>query len=566
MNRLSPEPEPRCRPRSTTHAKWPVPILALLVAAGCGGDDKSAGGSGGSANPGGAGSGGVTSSGGGWASGGTETGGAAGGSAAAAGAGASAGSSGAAGGGAGSAGAGSGGASGSQTLNYSADNTTELLNPERGWMLRGDESVFAKARGGDSDHPQGYSVVWSDMGSSPWNGSTGTPFRLDNYKTQNLPATLLQKLEAVFAAARTSGVKLKLRFAYNYSGSGDDTTKSWMITHIGQLGPVLTANADVIASMDMGFVGRWGELNGSTKLVSSTQPWWQEPWISARNEVLNALLAGTPKWLSIGNRYPLFVRQRFGESSYAMNLSAKFSGTDQSRVGWYNDCIWTDKTNTGTYSFDVSEARGNLDRDTFEKIGRYAATSGETCSSAGLSAYNTCSAVLADMALINGPDTLFRKYWVDIYNRWITDGCYSEISRRLGYRLQLVSATLPTHVEAGSSASATLVIRNSGFGKVYNPRPIDLVFVGAAGSFTARLSADARKELPLAGDTSTHTWSFTVPAGLQSGKSYALHLRLPDPSGKLEKDNRYAIRLANGGGIWDGSTGRHDLGASVTAP
>lgn len=458
---------------------------------------------------------------------------------------------------------GSAGSAGQQSRTYAADDTTTLLNPERGWMLRGSQSIFANARAGDSDHPEGYSVIWSDMGSAPWDGSKGSPFRLDNYKEKALPASLLNELASVFDAARSAGIKVKVRFAYNYSGSGADTTKAWMVSHIGQLGPVLTGNAEAIASMDLGFIGLWGELHGSTSLVNSTQPWWLEPWISARNEVLNALLGATPKWLSIGNRYPLFVRQRFGDPGYAMNVSGAFSGSDQSRVGWYNDCLWTDKSNTGTYSYDVSTQRGDLDRDTFEKIGRYAATSGESCSSAGLTSYSTCSAVLADMALLNGPDTLFRKYWTGMYDRWTKDGCYDEISRRLGYRLQLVSATLPTKINAGSPLSVTLDVRNTGFGKVYNPRPIDLVFVGPGGSFTARLSDDARKHLPLGGQTIKHEWSATAPAGLQPGQSYALFLRLPDPSSKLSPDSRYAIRLANAGGIWNVQTARHDLGASV---
>ena len=60
-------------------------------------------------------------------------------------------------------------------------------------------------------------------------------------------------------------------------------------------------------------------------------------------------------------------------------------------------------------------------------------------------------------------------------------------------------------------------------------------------------------ELPLAGETVTATCTAEAPAALQSGQSYELYLRLPDPSERLEADNRYAIRLANAGGVQNNS-------------
>jgi Domain of unknown function (DUF4832)/Domain of unknown function (DUF4874) len=445
-----------------------------------------------------------------------------------------------------------------QVVTYQPDDSTDFINPERGWMERYGKSKFPGARGsGDSDNPVGYAVVWASVNvNDPWNGVSGNPFRLDNYRQARLPDALLEALRSEFAAARAAGIKLKLRFAYNYSSSGTDTSKEWMLTHIGQLGPVLTENADTIASMDAGFIGKWGEMHSSSHIVSTSGGDVQ----AAIAEVVQGLLNATPDTLSVGVRYPRIVRNLFGDPGYEMPLGQAFSGSKQSRVGWFNDCLWSNKVNTGTYS--SSSPSFEKDRDTFEKVGRYAATSGESCSVGGLNDYNSCAAVLNDMAAIGGPDTLFRGYWKDMYSRWIGQGCYQEVSKRLGYRLSLLKATLPVAVNAGQPMTVKLQIQNSGFGKVYNKRPLDLVFVGADQVLTARLTPDARSKLPLAGQTVESEWTVAAPAGLKAGQIYQLHLRLPDPSNRLEADTRYAIRLANRN-LWDPATGRHNLGASA---
>jgi hypothetical protein len=443
-----------------------------------------------------------------------------------------------------------------QIVTYQPDDTTDFTNPERGWMDRHGKARFPDARGsGDDDNPVGYSVVWTSV-SDPWNGVSGNPFRLDYYRQAYLPDSLLDALRSEFAAARAAGIKLKVRFAYNYSGSGTDTSKEWMLIHIGQLGPVLTENADTIAAMDAGFVGKWGEMHGSSHIVSTSGGDVQ----AAIAEVVQGLLNATPDTLSVGVRYPRIVRNLFGDPGYATALGQAFSGSKPSRVGWFNDCLWSSKGNTGTYS--TSSPSFEKDRDTFEKVGRYASTSGESCSAGGLNEYSTCSAVLRDMAAVGGPDTLFRGYWKAMYSRWISQGCYQEVSKRLGYRLSLLKATLPMVVSAGQPMTVKFQIRNSGFGKVYNKRPLELVFVDADQVLTAQLTPDARSKLPLAGQTVESEWTVAAPAGLKAGQTYQLHLRLPDPSNRLEADTRYSIRLANSD-MWDSATGRHHLGASA---
>lgn len=467
-----------------------------------------------------------------------------------------------------------------QTLTYSRDDVTDFLNPERGWMDRRarQDSRFANARSTTGDpYNTAYTVIWTETFGTPWNGSPGgNPFRLDNYKNSSLPQSLLDELPNWFQAARTAGIKLKIRFMYNYDENGTDTTLVRMQEHIQQLAPVINANRDVIAIMDAGFWGRWGEWNGQwdsqngiqlhlRATSASTTPWWQEPWKSARRALMQTLLDEIHPDIMIGMRNPRAdqgIREKFPD--WQMDLDDRFDASQQSRVGWYNDSLYTGIDNGGTYDYDGGN--GPLDRSVAAWVGQYAATSGETSQvgSGANGADAAGSSVLSEMQTMNGPDLLFRRYFIDHYNRWINDGNYNEISRRLGYRISLLQAVIPTSVTPGSAMTVTLTLQNRGFGKIYNRRPLEMVFVGSNGTFVSVMDADCRKKMPLGSSIVTSEFVFNAPAGLSIGVNYQVYLRLPDPSPSIAANVRYMIRLANPN-MWQSNTGYNSLNATILA-
>jgi len=150
-----------------------------------------------------------------------------------------------------------------------------------------------------------------------------------------------------------------------------------------------------------------------------------------------------------------------------------------------------------------------------------------------------------------------------VLNRWREQGCFDEVDRRLGYRLGLQSGAVTSQVAPGGTLTVDLRMRNDGFGKVYNPRPIDVVLRNTATgeTRTMRAVADARTILPLAGETRDLELSVTVPSNLPAG-SYDVLLALPDAAPTLENDVRYNIRFANVG-TWQESTGLNDLGLTT---
>lgn len=485
-----------------------------------------------------------------------------------------------------------------QIVTYIEDGTTDFINPERGWMERThhDSSKYLNLRSGDTDVPIGYSVNWCFVGykskDAAWGsgvgGTTETPFRLDNYLDQDLPQSLLDELAVVFNRARTAGIKVKARFMYDWGTSDDvndraiDATAYWVMRHMADLATVVNAHRDIILSVE-GFWGAWGEQHRSGYLGTSSPyngsygDWGGPAFRAAYVDVADHALSVFHEDIPFAWRYPwdwggmrLFLDGSDASHpdaetfNFAANRGAK---NPADRTAHFNDCIWTDTSMGGTYedAGDVTAA-SNVTSTNF--------MSGETCGSPGSASQES---YVMDK---NNPrsawglhmDSLYRKYSTAVYDCWKSDSeCgnfIDEFSRLMGYRLVLDSATLPVEVSPGGAFDLGLAIRNVGFGKVYKPRPMNLVFVGPGGPFTTRVSSDTRPVMPLSLESKTLSWTgLTAPTGLQSGEAYSLYLTLPDPDplgNGLAADVRYSIRLANTG-VWDGTTGRHDLGATITA-
>lgn len=426
-----------------------------------------------------------------------------------------------------------------QTISYTVDNTNDFRNPERGWYV---------------DNNNLGSTV---QNAAPVNSVIQYPtlqlhyVNLSAYLGLNtIDSTFLNNLASTMASWRSTGKKAVLRFAYNRDASGTDVSWSRMSGHIDQLAPLWNEYKDVIAVLQAGFIGAWGEMHSSTNGITAAN--------ANGKAFVNKIMDVTPEDMTVQFRTTYWLSTTLPNTNL-LSADDRFTGTKQARMGHYNDCIgagdwWI------TFWGDTPGLTDVQERTYAFNQGRLVSMGGETCDSGGLGAYNDGPRIISDFSAC-GMDYLHSGYWTNMYTKWQGSGHLAEISRRLGYRLSLLSAELPLTVSSGGSFQVKLTIQNSGFGKVYNPRPIDIIF-SAPGkdTITVRLVADARRDLPLGGETKTLTYNATFPSDVESG-SYSMQLALPDKSPNLAADERYAIRLANVG-LW--STGRNSLNASVS--
>ncbi|HET7398010.1 MAG TPA: DUF4832 domain-containing protein [Intrasporangium sp.] len=352
--------------------------------------------------------------------------------------------------------------------------------------------------------------------------------------TDGLSAAYLSQVRADLAAARAAGVKLVVRFAYS-ADSSHDAPADRVITHVRALAPVLNANADVIATLQAGFIGRWGEWYYSDNFASDpARPWLlsDADW-EARDTVLRTLLEATSPSLFVQVRSPS-IKQR---------LLAGAPSAVAARVGIHDDCFLAGTDDYGTFA--TSEDRTWLRAQT-----QTVPMGGETC------VVNTprtqWSSASSELAAYHW-SYLNADYRPEVMSSWGAAGL-DEVRRRLGYRLRLTTVTLPRAAVAGGTLSGQVGLLNDGYAAPFRARPAKLVLRSADGSYGYAIPLDVRTLAPGV----ARTTSFTVPVSVRPG-AYRVLLSLPDPSPTLAAKPAYAIQLANQG-TWDAQTGWNTLG------
>ena len=408
---------------------------------------------------------------------------------------------------------------------YAASDAS-ILNPERGFFTP-------------------YELPGS-AGFSPVRATGNTlvhlNLRLDDWRETDIPRNILDGLQTNFDDIREAGIKAIIRFAYNagpYPDSEPDASKKQILQHIEQLKPLLQKNADVIAWVEAGFIGAWGEWHTSTNGLDN---------LIDKRDILNALLAAIPD-RHVQVRYPANIIEMYPNPTDAV----------KARVAHHNDCFLSSDTDVGTYERDgvITIER---DQKYLAELTRFTPMSGETC--APNPPRSECESALQEMALLHF-SAINEAYHKGILRSWEDGGCMKEINDRLGYRLSLTSADFNEQVKPGGVLNLMINLQNTGFASIINERPVYVVLSPVlsgeggkdAGDFQVRLDFDPRIWEP---GTLSFTAKLHVPSNAKEGE-YQLALWLPDAYESLQKNSQYSVQLANAD-IWDESTGLNVLG------
>ena len=410
---------------------------------------------------------------------------------------------------------------------------------------------------------------------------------LDAFVHSSLSDEFLENLKKDFQIARSSGVKLILRFNYIASvHSGDcpdlekicppygDAPKDIVLQHISQLKPVLHDNADVIAAIQMGFIGIWGEnyytdyfgdasMNGTGRIMDSC---WRD-----RNQVLKALLDAVPGDRMIQVRTPQ-IKQRYvygikaTVTVPALKTNEAFTGKDKSRIGFHNDCFLASADDYGTYydygnSSSPRKSANDVLRNYFSLDSKFVVVGGETCDDT-FSPQNDCEPAghaekeIRDMHY----SYLNTAYNNDVNNDWENGKCMDNIKRKLGYRFVLRSGEFPGKIRAGEKLNIQIRVENIGYASPYNPRPVQLLLRSVADGEIVNFEFKTDIRFWFTGIINLKG-SFLLPGKIKPGK-YELLLNLPDKYKSLAARPEYSIRLANEN-CWESATGYNSLNFSL---
>jgi len=425
---------------------------------------------------------------------------------------------------------------------------TPLANPERGFYRasRGDLDRIDPAFL-DKAYRDGYRLIYARINLEP-------------YRTAALSADYLAKLESGFSAARRAGVKLIVRAVYNYPRGeteyrdAKDPALPMVMRHLAQLKPVLQANADVIAYVQAGFVGAWGEWHTSSNAL--TEP-------VAREAIKNALLDAAPADRFVQFRYPPYIQ------AWAAELPTPSTSIARGfRIGFHNDCFLASHTDVGTFSEDARTRA--VEQAYLDRLGDVAPFGGETCNPAddpGAAPRTACSDILREGARYN-LTYLNADYYRRLFHEvWARGGCQDTVAAKMGYRLALVSVSHAAQAVAGGGFRLDLTGRNDGWARPFNPRVPVLMLRNSVDGALVRLTggADLRSWLP--GESKIMQLAVTLPRTMRRG-TYDLLIAFPDPSARLSNDPRYAIRPANADDSakaqgWDAALGGFRTGTRV---
>jgi hypothetical protein len=419
--------------------------------------------------------------------------------------------------------------------------TADFLNPERGFH---NDIELMKIRDVSNVRRNGYTLSRAYI-------------RLDEYRNSPLPAAFLTQLNQQFQLVRVAGIKVIPRFSYNFPRGKDemanaaDASLDLTIEHIEQLKPILQQNADVIAVLQGGFIGAWGEWHSSSNGLDRPQP---------KAKILTALLTAMPTSRMVQIRYANDIKTNYPQP---LTISNAFRGNRQARVGFKNDCFLANQSDAGTYKPDLPGLKNYI-----SKIAPFIAVGGETCQVTPTEHRSDCPTAQAELARFHWSylNANFNKPDLD---RWRQEGCYNAIAQKLGYRLELVRSTFAPKVQRKRQLTGNFVIKNIGYASPFNPRDLELILRHQPTGKVYRLpilkslskTHDPRFWLPQVGEISVDIRA-TIPQTAPPGR-YDLLLNLPDPMPKLANRPEYAIRLANEQ-TWEAKTGFNSLRRTMT--
>jgi hypothetical protein len=446
-------------------------------------------------------------------------------------------------------------------------------NPERGFYVQkvGWDKVL---------NPTWESLTLEEMRQARRGGYTlmRVYYMIPEFKGKLLSQEFLDTFRQDFKDARTAGVKLIPLFAYSWPSDeywnhperpeNQDAPVTDVVRHIGQLETILDANADVLAFWDAGFIGPWGEWHTSTNGLLGTSNRYDEA-NNKTKQVLTKLLETVPTNRTITLRYVRHKTDVYGTTP--LSTTQAFDGSAKARVGAKNDCFLASYDDWGTYYPD-DPASIQKQKDYLHQDNLFLPQGGETCNAAAdAQPYIDCPNTLSELVYLRY-STLNVGYHPDVLQGWKEGGCYDDISRRFGYRFELVSSSIPAHITRAQNLRMSFAIKNVGFASPYNPRGLAVVLRNKATSQSYRLTLANGNSIPSnrsydprfwqPGTTTTVSVNRALPATLPSG-NYDVLLHLFDPAPRLQNRSVYAIRFANVG-TWESATGYNKLLQTLT--
>ncbi|MBR1741487.1 MAG: DUF4832 domain-containing protein [Lachnospiraceae bacterium] len=432
---------------------------------------------------------------------------------------------------------------GSPLLSYD-ESTDSFENPERGFYV----PALLKLKESDSSVPE----------SALKNNLTHLKVDISDFggTGKKLSEGALDALDETLRLIKENGGTAVIRFAYDDYFSGSTVSEpdlKMMRTHIKQVSSVLERHEPVIACVEAGMLGLYGEYHGTGNCTKKN-----------RTGIIQAWLDHLSSKLMISVRTPGYIAEWAGIS---LDKLCK-DGTSKAgieRIGIYNDGYLGSSNDLGTYANRTNELDW-LDEQTDSAFfgGEVVAyiDKGTPKNTAG---YMEKEGFLTHTSYLN---SLWNADVIDQLKKEVFDGKdslykglsgYQYVDNHLGYRFVLTDSEITV---AGDKLRIFLQIRNVGFGSLVNDKTATVILE----------SADKVYELPF-GDFDIRACKSQYKIGytdyiplehIESGE-YKVYLRISEYGDYTSDENYNCIRFANESSQWNEFFGANQAG-SVEIP
>lgn len=353
-------------------------------------------------------------------------------------------------------------------LDYS-ESVKSIKNIDQGWY----RAVYITAKETDTQWPnierKEEALLHLRIDLSNFSGNAGAASDLP------LSEDFLSGFYAFLNHVRDNHKGVILRFAYDYDGNKNQEPELSMIqTHIAQLEEIFREYSDIIAAIESGFLGPYGEQHSSFMFKNG-----DDMRTAYLKTVVDALLDVTDSDCPILVRRPKYLALICGYSSEA-KLYAKGVTEQYSRVGIFNDGLYGNETDLGTF---------NDRENTMDWMKTYNASlpyGGEAVlnrseeidySDGNLVAKEMFDSHLNYLNISWHPDT--KAQWKAAEYQgddpaYHGENCYTFIENHMGYRFLITNSW---YCENADSLTLSFLIKNVGAGNLLKDRNVTVIAV-----------------------------------------------------------------------------------------
>lgn len=453
-----------------------------------------------------------------------------------------------------------------------------LNNPGAGYT----STVWAVCNPGETKvyNPSSNLVLFFiDIGnfSSGINGTTDDSGNYTDGTDYDLDETFFKAWDETLQNCRNNGCMVALRFRYDANGKDNPEPASFeqVLNHIQQIkdSGLLEKYSDILAYVESGFVGKWGEQHGG-KYTS----------VQYKAQVLEAMLQAVPSPIPVTVRTPdIFAewagikRSELNDTELINSLTESQYTTDiqknKDRIGLYNDGYMGSDSDLGTYANREIETDW-LHNQTFTSYfgGEF---SGNLSWAQKYDTYLPENAIpemyKTHLSYINGnifqlykDYTFSAEYDVDGVDNsaYYGENVYQFIRDHIGYRFVLRNSEITSETVQGGDVQVNFEVENTGFAGVI-PSVQSYVILEKDGVYTLAES-----------DIDCHDWQsctksietldIKIPDNLPSGEwNVYIKLNMGTEADTMNMSNR-SIRFANND-TWNGALGANYMGSVTIA-